>query len=180
MRRAAAALTTLIFALALSACGGGTDVLAQLRAGLEGAGEVRITAGEPSLSGTRPSEYNLTLERTDGGLTVTVNEPEEIAGVSAVYDEDTLSLEYEGLILPAPVTGEVSPITALPELLDALENGYEALSWSEGEDTYVSLEPSDGLGVTVRFNSGGEPVWAELLVGGESAVQCEITEFTVN
>ena len=22
-----------------------------------------------------------------------------------------------------------------------------------------------GLGVTVRFNSGGEPVWAELLVG---------------
>ena len=55
MRRAAAALTTLIFALALSACGGGTDVLAQLRAGLEGAREVRITAGVSSLSGTRPS-----------------------------------------------------------------------------------------------------------------------------
>ena len=40
---------------------------------------MRITAGVSSLSGTRPSEYNLTLERTDGGLTVTVNEPEEIA-----------------------------------------------------------------------------------------------------
>lgn len=39
MRRAAAALTTLIFALALSACGGGTDVLAQLRAGWRAPGK---------------------------------------------------------------------------------------------------------------------------------------------
>ena len=106
-------------------------------------------------------------------------EPETLAGVKAVYDGETRSLEFDGLMLDMG-EAQISPIDALPRLLDALEEGYETLSWPEGDDVFISLEVSDGFTATVRLDSAGKPVWAELLVDGVSAVQCDISQFSIN
>ena len=56
----------------------------------------------------------------------------------------------------------------------------ETISWSEGDDTYVSLEATDELSITLRLGADGNPVWAEFLLGGEAVSQCEITQFTIS
>ena len=70
--------------------------------------------------------------------------------------------------------------TALPELLRALESAYAALSWTEGESTFVSLEVTDSLTMTVELGGDGSPVWAELLEDGAASAQCEISQFTID
>ena len=177
LRRCISAALCALAALALAGCGGEESPAAALRARLEDAGTVTISARVEGAAG-EDGVYGLTLRRGGAGLSVTVDSPEEIAGVRAEYDEDTLTLEYAGLALPMDTEG-LSPITALPETLRALEEGYESLYWTEGGEQCVSLESGDSLTVEARFGPDGELVYAELFSGGAGAVRCEITEFTI-
>lgn len=181
MRRAFAALIAGAALLALTACGsGGESALDPLRARLEAAAGLEITADVSSAAEGRYSEYTLRYERGADGGTVTVLSPETLAGVSASFDSGSALLSYDGLALSFELPGEVSPVTALPLLADALAGAYETLSWTEGGDTFVSLEATDSLGATVRLDAEGAPVWAELLVDGVSAAECEITQFLIS
>ena len=180
MRRAALALMTGAFLLTLAGCGAQEQSLEDLRARLEGAGEVSVSAVVTAATDSRYSEYNLECRADGGGYALTVLAPEEVAGVTARMDSETGVLEYDGLALSFETPGEVSPITALPTLCEALKAGYETISWSEGDDTYISLEVTDELSVTVRLNAQGVPIWAELTVDGESAAACDITQFTIS
>ena len=177
MRRIIMGAAALLAALALSGCGGAGTVDA-LRAELEGARAVAITAEVASLGEGRLGEWTLSLSRSPDALAVTVLAPEEFAGARAVYSGEGRSLEFEGLVLDMGA-GAVSAVDALPLVLEAVESGYEALAWSEEDSEFASLQLTDDLGVTLRLE-GGVPVWAEILSGGESAVQCDISEFTID
>ena len=175
MRRAALALMTGALLLTLAGCGAQEQSLEDLRARLEGAGEVSVSAVVTAATDSRYSEYSLECRADGGGYALTVLAPEEVAGVTARMDSETGVLEYDGLALSFETPGE-----ALPTLCEALKAGYETLSWSEGDDTYISLEVTDELSVTVRLNAQGVPIWAELTVDGESAAACDITQFTIS
>lgn len=180
MRRAALALITGAMLFALAACGRSAGAsLSALRASLEDAASVTVTASVSSVTGGRAREYTLECKSEGGKYALSVLAPAEIAGVSASYDGSVSQLEFDGLILPCGGIEGLSPLTALPELLEALKSGYETLSWEEGESTLVSLETDGAAGVTVELDSSGLPVGAEFTVSGESAAVCEITQFLI-
>ncbi len=176
MRRLISAFTVLALALALSACSGAAEPLAELRGRLLSSESVSITAAVGSTAGGAERQYTLALTRQGGECAVSVLAPESLAGVRAVYDAEGRALEYEGLLLPAGEAG-AGPVDALPLLLEALESGYVSLSWSEGESTLCSLELTDSLSVTLSLGPDGEVQWAELYEHGECAARCVIESF---
>ena len=122
-----AAMTVLVM---LSACGEASqqespaeDALEQYRnmAGAELAARVSCTwNGEAR-------EYLLDCTYVpEGESKVEVQEPEELAGLTAVVDGETLSLRYEGDCLDAGTISDegISPAACLPRLLDALRTGW--------------------------------------------------------
>ena len=181
MLRAALALAAGAMLLALTACGApGEDALDELREDMTAADGVTVRAAVTSTAGGEYAEYELECTRSGGEYGVTVLAPAEVAGVTATLDLDGGTLGYDGLALAFASPGGVTPITALPELLRALESAYAALSWTEGESTFVSLEVTDSLTMTVELGRDGSPVWAELLEDGTASAQCEISQFTID
>ena len=139
-----------------------------------------MTAQVASTTVGRYESYTLECVSGPEGCTVSVLEPAELAGVTASFDADMGLLSYDSLVLSFETPEDVTPITALPVLVSALRDAYETISWSEGDDTYVSLEATDELSITLRLGADGNPVWAEFLLGGEAVSQCEITQFTIS
>ena len=119
--RAAAAPLALVLAL-LTACSAESSLedFEALRAALDAAEGVHIAA-RVAAAGERPEEYRLTLEGTAADCTVTVVEPEALAGVSAHITENGAEIGYGPLLLAAgDLDGAgLSAITALPRLLAA-------------------------------------------------------------
>lgn len=180
MRRAASVLAALVLTLGLTACGGGGDALAPLREGLSEAQEVNITARVSSTLEGRAGEYELACRYTPEGGSVEVLAPEEIAGVSVSFGADGGELTFDGIVLDVPARSGVSPLNALPELVNALRDGQTDVCWSEGESDFVSVRYTDEVSATVELSAEGIPVWAELISDGVSAAVCEIEQFTVS
>lgn len=179
--RAAAAPLALVLAL-LTACSAESSLedFEALRAALDAAEGVHIAA-RVAAAGERPEEYTLTLEGTAADCTVTVVEPEALAGVSAHITENGAEIGYGPLLLAAgDLDGAgLSAITALPRLLAAISGAHAALSWTEGEGSAVSLVPADGEGIELRLGPDGRPLSAEFTAGGEVLVMCEIEGFSL-
>ena len=94
--------------------------------------------------------YEFTLEGTaqqEGETVLTVVEPEWMAGVTARMTDEEAVLEYDGAGMTlGTLNGEgLSPIAAIPEMLDQVTQGYIAqCSWAqEGEDTFLELTCRD-------------------------------------
>lgn len=180
MRRAITALIAGAMLFALTACGDGGASLGALRERIDESDGLSITARVASTTDGRSESYTLECVSGPERCTVRVLEPAELAGVTASFDADTGVLSYDSLVLSFETPGDVTPITALPVLVSALSDAYETISWTEGEDTFVSLEVTDELGITLRLDNSGTPVWAEFLLGGEAVSQCEITQFSLS
>ena len=73
-------------------------------------------------------EYTLLCAYTPEKSTVTVLAPENLAGISAAVENGTLTLSYDDLSLDAGVysAAAVSPVAALPKLMEAAGRGYPA------------------------------------------------------
>ena len=175
MSRKLSAVLAAAALLALAACGEGESPLEPLRERLEEAERVVISAGVEGGG----EVYDLTLTSSGEGLSVSVDGPEEIAGVRVERGADGARLEYDGLILPMDTVG-LSPISALPALLEALEAGYESLRWTEGGEFCSAVELSDTVTAELRFDEGGSLIYAELLENGESAAKCNITSIEIS
>ncbi len=180
MRRAALAIMTGAMLFALTGCGGGGAAsMDALRENLAAAEEISVSAVVSATTDGRYTEYTLEYVSNSDGCTVSVTEPDELAGVTASFDEAAGTLKYDGLVLSFEVPGSVTPVTALPTLIAALTDAYETISWTEGENTFVSLAATDSLTVTLELDARGTPVWAEFLENGESVSTCEITQFSL-
>lgn len=185
MRRTvvAALMTALVL---LAACGRGerAEDFEQLRTAVSGAAEVTAEAEVTGSLGETVSVYTLSLSAGPEGADVTVLAPELIAGVRAHTDADGASLTYEGVALDMggfPAQG-LSPVTALPKLVDAVARGHVDKTWREGGYTAVRLSPDDETTVTLWLEEDtGTPVRAEFARSedGFVLVRCEISEFTV-
>lgn len=85
------------------------------------------------------TEYRLACTRQDGVSTVTILQPESVAGISAVLQGNSAQLQYEELSLDAllPEVPGYAPMDMLQQLLIDLQNPPE---FSGGEQGHLTLE----------------------------------------
>lgn len=124
-------------------------------------------------------EFTLQYQSDENGCTVTVLEPELLAGVSAHIAKDSTALEYDGMIID---TGELdsyglSPMSALPVLVEAMMNGHLDSHWEEAGQTVLKLVLNDHLTASVWFDKEMIPTAAELISDGRVTVSCEISDW---
>lgn len=189
-------LLTATSALLLTGCtGGGSSTKDKLEAAqsvyrtMSGCtAQAEITADY----GQRVYEFTLDLQYTKGGETVlTVTAPEDIAGVTARLKDGAATLEYDGASLE---TGELdgqglSPVSALPALLNAVQTGFIAEVGREDLDETATLRiccrdpeqaPGAGVETAVWFDLDTHGlVQGEISVDGARVILCRFTQFTM-
>lgn len=184
--------------LLLTACGGGngagnTDELAlDIRAEYIAMTGCSATLDLTADYGERVYDYTLTLVyQREGDTTVTVEAPEEIAGVTARISKDSAALEYDGVSLetgPLDATG-LSPVSAVPAILKCAMEGFIAETAVEpvGEAeclrvTYRDPDARPGTGVetSLWFDTANHALTqGEILSDGYQVIRCAITGFVL-
>ena len=126
--------------------------------------------------------------QSDGGAEIEVLSPERIAGVKAVLDGETLTLEYEDLCLDAGMLSreKISPMACLPRMMDALREGWlleeNQEDWGEVPCLRLTVDQTgkDGEKILPTIwlrEDGGTPVRGEIAVDGEIILTAEFTSF---
>lgn len=116
------------------------------------------------------------------GCTVTVTKPETISGISASVRDGESSLQFNGMSLD---TGELtdfglSPMSALPMLIDGLRDGYIGSVWEESGEIAACVEASDELSIQIHIDKYTlAPLYAELISGGEVKVFANISGWNI-
>ena len=147
---------------------------------LRGRGDLDLTAELRAEYDDRSCSFTLRCREDDsGGCTVEVLEPELIRGVKARMSAGGAKLVYDGVAVD---TGEesgssLSPMGALPLLLRALRTGALDSAWREDGQLAVRLVPEDGMAVTVLFDDGMNPTYAEIDREGRTLFFLDVTEF---
>ena len=183
-----------MISLLLTACGGGqgseADQLALLARGayldMEGCSlEADITADY----GRRVYQYTLSARAEGENMELTLTAPEEAAGVTARLDGETGALEYDGVwVETGPLDGEgLSPMSALPALLESARGGYIAACSLEGqgESRLLRLDcgepegtPGTGTEITLWLDPADYAlVRGEIRVDGFRVIDCRCAGF---
>ncbi|MDE7245694.1 MAG: hypothetical protein K2O18_17215 [Oscillospiraceae bacterium] len=124
--------------LLLTACGGGGEkqnsLTAQLQAEYAAVASATMEADITCHYEDEVREYTLLCAYTPESSTVTVLSPANLAGISATVEGGVLSLTYDGISMDAGnySAGSVSPVAALPRLMEAAAKGYVS---EQGEET---------------------------------------------
>ena len=192
MRRGFLALTILL-AVLLCACGGGNDdndLVLELR---EDFRKMEAWSGRMDMTadyGRRVYEYTVSFAGSrEEGTCLTIEAPEEVAGITAVAKADRTWLDYDGVRLetgPLDDTG-LSPMDALPALLSEMETGTAAETGTEtdGDQELLRLTVRDP---DLPAGTGRETVYwfdkarktllrAELRSDGLTVVRCAFSAF---
>ncbi len=128
----------------------------------------------------RVEEYRLTGVGTEDGWDVTVLEPEIMSGVTAHLDGENSTLSYGNVILPTGDVTEsgIAPVTVLPAVVEALQEGNLSRIWSENDNLAVQLVLDDTVDVTIWFDETNTPKAAELSENGTVKAACTMESFT--
>ena len=135
-------------------------------------------------------ERNFTLRcayTPEGVSTVEILAPEEAAGVRASVDGQTMQLLYDGVCLPVvPAAGQISPAGCLPQLMEALREGWLLEENREKLDgtacLRLGLDRTEADGKKAFFGiwldeKSGIPCYAEISVNKEIILRAEFTKF---
>ncbi|MBR1457443.1 MAG: hypothetical protein IJ594_09850 [Oscillospiraceae bacterium] len=128
----------------------------------------------------RTAAFKLQYAMEDGEQAVTVKEPESIAGIRARLLPGETRLEYDDLILDVGNLDDrgLSPMAALPTLVEAMRSGHLDSFWKEGGELAAEFVLTDELRAQVRFEPESmTPTHAELLRADTVAVYCDITDW---
>lgn len=182
IRALCALLAALLAPLTLAGCGDtAEDAFARFRAALADA-DVSATAEVTMVSDDTVTAFTLDCETGAEETVVSVTSPESLAGVRAHLRDGSDALEFDGLVLPLETAGEgaLSPLTALPAVVEAARAGYAELVWTEDEYTVAQLVLDDETAVRLYLDAAGAPVYAEVSVADATVVQCTITSWQTN
>ena len=180
MKKALLALP-LLLCLLLTACGNPVlDRFESFSADLREREDLSFTARLTALYPDRTAEFSLRCSLSEGIQRVTVLAPDTISGVSARIEPGKTALEYDGVILD---TGDLdayglTPMSALPLLMEALRQGHGSAFWSEDGYDAVEVLIDDHTKATVWFGEGFVPCRAEIQSDETVTVQCEITNWS--
>ena len=139
---------------------------------------VSVTAEVTARDGQFVTDFTLRCTETDGGYTVEVLAPETLSGVTAHIAQGETQLQFDDLILPMPQAEDtLSPLMALPKVLEAARDGHLDLVWEE-DGLVAQLIPDDTLAVRLCLNEENTPVSAEVDADGRTCVFCAITAWS--
>ena len=114
--------------LLLTACGGGgeKDVAASLQQQYAAVSAATLEADITCHYEGEERTYTLLCAYTPEKSNITVLSPENLAGISATLEGDTLTLSYDDISLDAGSysAASISPVAALPKLMAAAATGY--------------------------------------------------------
>lgn len=177
-------LPLLLVSLLLSGCGGRRAELRRFAAFSEALCARDTLSFDARLRceyADKTLDFTLGYQKDPEGESVCVIQPERISGVRAHLAPGSSTLEYEGLILdtgPLDPYG-LSPLNALPRLVDALCAGHLDSHWSEEGAPVCRLIRDDHESVTVWFAPESmTPTRAELESDGRVKIFCEISNWS--
>ena len=176
-RKAIAAL--MISLLLLSACGhgAGEQTFEAFRDTLTGK-LVTVTAQVRVQRGDTVTDSTLTCQELPDGYDLTVTAPEQAAGGTAQLRDGASALAFDDIILPAgDLNGAgLTPLTALPYVVQAVRSGYVDLTWTEDGLQVVQLITDDHTAVRLYLD-GTVPQCEELLDDATLCLCCCFEEF---
>lgn len=178
-RRSIAAL--MISLLLLSACGHGEGERSfqTFRDTLTGS-LVTVTAQVRADYGDSVADYTLTCRELADGYDLTVIAPETAKGVGAHLRRGESTLTFDDILLPAGDLNAagLTPLTALPYVVDAVRSGYVDLTWQEDGLLVVQLITDDHTVVRLYLD-GAVPQCAELSVDERSCLYCTVEQWNL-
>lgn len=196
MRQMKRGIPALLLMVILAACGGGTGGSPAEELALAVRGEyLDMTACTAVLDvtadyGQRVYDYTIDVSYVKEGESVlTVTAPEEIAGVTARINRESVVLEYDGVRWE---TGDLdgngmSPVDAVPVVLEYAREGFMAEcgmeDWEEKQVLRVVCRDPEGtagtgLECSLWFDPESHAILrAELSQDGFVVIQCVFTQF---
>lgn len=171
----------MIVCLVLTACGSTKQQMETARERMIEARCIQMTAQVQADFGEVVEHYTLDYRFDGEQWTVTVIQPECVAGVTARITEDASELEYDGAILTTGdlVGNGVVPISAVPMIWETLRIGTLDSVWTEGEYLVGTYIYDDAVQVSVWFDGAGNPVAGELAENGIVKASCQFTNVKI-
>lgn len=126
-------------------------------------------------------EFSVSCEGdSEGNLAFSVTEPESIAGITGLIDQEGGKLTFEDTALTFPLLadGQVSPVSAPWIFLKTLRGGYLSSAGIEGDLLHLTIDDSyeeNAMQLDIWLNAENIPVRADILYDG-----CRILALTVN
>ena len=183
MRRGWIAALT-ISALLLAGCGssGAEEQFDRFRQSLETSGSVTVTAEVTAVSDEDVLSYTLSCAEVEDGYDIAVTGPELLSGVRAHLQQNDATLEFDNIVIPMGSLNDngLSPLTALPCILEAARSGYADLVWTEGGRLTAQLVLDDATTVRLHLNDALTPVSTEVAVEDATVIQCSIITWQQN
>ena len=185
-----AMLFALMLTLLLTACGGEEerDPASELQAAYAGLAAATLEADITCHYDDETRTYTMLCDYTPGSSTVTVLAPEDLAGISATVAEGELTLSYEDVSLDAGSysAAAISPVAALPKLMEAAAAGYvsqqsvEELEERSCLRLSCDLDGEEGDLYTTWFDQETLlPLYSEISVDGVVVYQVAWSRFEV-
>lgn len=144
--------------------------------------EVELTADY----GQRVYQYTLTASDDGTQTLLTLTAPETVAGITARLEEEKGVLEYDGMIVETgPLDDQgLTPVSALPVLMETVRSGYISTCNLEEEQLRVSYcdpeeEPGVGREVVLWFDGQTHALLrGEINVDGVRVIESQFLNFT--
>ena len=187
-------ICVLMTTLLLAGCGG---------AGVSEAEELALTIRGEYLSmencavqaavtadyGQRVYEYEMAVSVNGEETVLTLSAPETVAGLTARLAGEESQLEFDGLsVETGPLDGDgLTPVSAVPALLEAARSGYITACGLEGEGTVLRVDcgdptgsPGAGTEYALWFDASAHTlIKGEISVDGFRVILCEFSQFTM-
>ena len=123
------------------------------------------------------------------GVELTLTAPETVAGLTARLAGEESQLEFDGLsVETGPLDGDgLTPVSAVPALLEAARSGYITACGLEGEGTVLRVDcgdptgsPGAGTEYALWFDASAHTlIKGEISVDGFRVILCEFSQFTM-
>lgn len=180
MRRSLLAAPMITLLLLLTACGGGDEAKFEALRETVQQSEISLTAEVTVLGSDSAETYTYDYTEFADGCEMILTAPELLAGVKGHITAGETALEYDGVILPAPLgENRRAPMTAVRQIMDAIRSGHLDLLWQEDDLLVCQLIPADEQAVRLYLDADGTPVAAELIYEDAAALRCQLSQWNV-
>lgn len=133
-------------------------------------------------SGATAAAYTMDVAYDGRKTDMTLLAPEILAGITASAEKGETAIEWGSVRLGAGPLDEdgLTPVSAVPAMLDAMESGYVELLWWEEDYIAARLHIGETSVLTLWLEEDTlTPVSAEISSGGLAVLCCEIGEWTL-
>lgn len=133
--------------------------------------------------GQTVAEYTLAVDYDGQQTVLEIRAPELLAGVKATALRGETSVDYDGVILgTGPLDREgLTPMSAVPVILDALASAYVELLWWDADAIAARLYVGEQSVATVWLDGESLALTAaEIASDGKTVIACKMTNWEIS